>query len=107
MGQFDDSSAVSMTYLNKTDETKKTVIKTQEQFLIIDHSTTVGILLGGAECKILQDSGATKSFLSKQYYLKNKSLHGLPKFSLKVKVIQVGNGESVNIMFIIPIIIII
>ena len=40
--------------------------------------------------------------LSKQYYLRNKCLHGLPKFSSKAKVIQVGNGESVNILFIIP-----
>ena len=43
--------------------------------------------------------------MSKQYYLRNKSLHGLPNFSSKAKVIQVGNGESVNIMFSILIII--
>ena len=32
-------------------------------------------------------------------------MHGLHKFSLKTKVIQVGNGAGVNILFIIPIII--
>ena len=31
-------------------------------------------------------------------------MNGLPKFILKVNVIQVGNGESVNTLFIIPII---
>ena len=43
--------------------------------------------------------------MSKLYYLRNRSPHGLPKFSSKAKVIQVGNGDSVNILFIIPIII--
>ena len=40
--------------------------------------------------------------MSKLYYLRNKSLHGLPKFSLKGKFIQVGNAESINMLFIIP-----
>ena len=71
----------------------------------MDHSTTVGIFLDGTEYKILLDSVATKSFISKQYYLKNKSLHEFPKFSSKVKVTQGGDGESVNILFIILIII--
>ena len=53
---------------------------------------------------MLLDSGATKCFMSKQYYLRDKSLHGLPKFSSKAKVIQVGKGENVNILFIILII---
>ena len=84
---------------------KKTVIKAQEQFSIMDHSTTVGTLLDDTECTILLDSSATKSYISKQYSLRNKSLHGSLKFSSKVKVIHVGNGESVNILLIIPIII--
>ena len=49
------------------------------------------------------DSGSTKNIMSKQYYLRNTSLHGLPK--LNSKVIQVGNEISVTILFIIPIII--
>ena len=71
----------------------------------MDHSTTIATLLDGTECKLLLDNSATESFISKQYCLRNKSLHGLPKFSSKVKVIHVGNGESVNILFIIPVII--
>ena len=43
--------------------------------------------------------------MSKQYYLRNKSLHGLPKMSSKAKCVQVANGGSINILFIIPIII--
>ena len=40
--------------------------------------------------------------MSKNYYLKNKSL---PKFSCKGKGIQVRNGSNVNILFAIHIII--
>ena len=85
MSQCDESSAVSTIYLGKTDKTKKNIIKVQEQFSITDHYTTVGTLLDGTECKIHLDSGATKSFMSKQCYLRNKSLHGLPIFSSKAK----------------------
>ena len=40
--------------------------------------------------------------MSNQYYLRDKCLHRLPKLSTEAKVIQVGNGESVNILLIIP-----
>ena len=34
-----------------------------------------------------------------------KSLHSLPKFTLKIQRIQVGNGQYVSVLFIIPVII--
>ena len=43
--------------------------------------------------------------MSKSYYLHCKSLHSLPKFALKTHRIQVGNGQYVSILFVIPIII--
>ena len=51
------------------------------------------------------DTGASKSFMSKSYYLHCKSLHLLPKFASKTQRIQVGNGQYVSILFIIPIIV--
>ena len=69
VGQFDDSCAVSTTYLGKSDGTRKGVLKAHEQFSITDWSTTVGTLLDGTDCKILLDSCITKSFISKQYFL--------------------------------------
>ena len=65
---------------------KENIIKLQEQCSITDHPTTIGTLLDGTECKILLDSGASKSFMSKHYSLRNISLHGLPEFSTKTKV---------------------
>ena len=62
-------------------------------------------LLYGTECQILLDTGASKSFMSKSHYLCCKSLHPLPKFSSKMQRIQVGNGQFVSILFIIPVIV--
>ena len=62
--------------------------------LFADQSTTIGTLLDGIFYNILLDSGATRSFMSKQYDLRNKLLHCLSKFISKNKIIQVGNGTS-------------
>ena len=43
--------------------------------------------------------------MSKSYYLHCKSLHTLPKFASKTQRIQVGNGQYVSVLFVIPIII--
>ena len=51
------------------------------------------------------DTGVSKSSMSKSYYMCCKSLHSLPKFALKTQRIQVGNGQFVSVVFIIPVII--
>ena len=43
--------------------------------------------------------------MSKSHYLHCKSLHSLPKFASITQRIQVGNGQSGSVLFIIPIII--
>ena len=55
--------------------------------------------------KILLDMGASKSYMSKSYYLRCKSLHNLPKFASKTQRIQVGNGQYVGVLFVILVII--
>ena len=65
----------------------------------------MGKLLDGAECQILLDTGASKSFMSKSHYLCCKSLHSLPKFASKMQRIQVGNEQFVSVLFIIPVIV--
>ena len=56
------------------------------------------------ECQILLDTGATKSYMLKSYYLQCKTLHALPKFSSNMQRIQVGNGQYVSVLFVIPVI---
>ena len=57
------------------------------------------------ECQILLDTGATKLYMSKLYYLRCKTLHALPKFSSNTQRIQAGNGQYVSVLFVIPVII--
>ena len=69
----------------------------------------MGILLGKlldvTQCQLLLDTGASKSFMSKSFYMQCKSLHSLPKIMSKTQRIQVGNGQCVSGLFIIPVII--
>ena len=51
------------------------------------------------------DTGPSKSFMSKSHYLCCKSLHSLPKFASKTQIIQVGKGQLIRVLFIIPIIV--
>ena len=43
--------------------------------------------------------------MSKLYYLWCKTLHALPKFSSNTQRIQVGNGQYVSVLFVIPVIV--
>ena len=85
--------------------TRNTKIKAEERFPITGQGFALGKLLNGMECQILLDTGATKSYMSKSYYLRCKTLHALPKFSSNTQRIQVGNGQYVSVLFVIPVII--
>ena len=91
--KFDENSDVSTTYLGQTDMTRNTRIKAEERFPITGQGFASGKLLDGTECQILLDTGATKSYMSKSYYLRCKTLHALPKFSYNMQRIRVGNGQ--------------
>ena len=65
----------------------------------------VGEILDGTECQIPLDTGPSKSFMSKSYYLRCKSLHFFTKVAFKTQRIQVGNGQYVTVLFIMPIVI--
>ena len=53
--RFDENSDLSTAYIGRIDTTRA--------------SNTIGRLLGGTECKILLDTRASKSFMSKSNYL--------------------------------------
>ena len=56
-------------------------LKAEESFHISEHGYTLGRLLEGTECQLLLDTGASKSFMSKSFYMQCKLLHSLPKFT--------------------------
>ena len=103
--RFDENSDLSITYLGRSSMVRDHKMVAEERFLISEQGYTTGKLLDGTECQILLDTGASKSFMSKSYYLWCKSLHSLPKFVYKTQRIQVSNGQYVSVLFVIPIII--
>ena len=103
--RFDENVDLSTTYLSRIDMKREEVMKAEESFPISKQLFVMGKLMNGEECQILLDTGASKSYMSKSYYLKCKSLHKLPKFASKMQRIQVGNGQYVRVLFVIPVII--
>ena len=102
--RFDEGTDLSTTYLRQMDMTRDTEVKAQENFPITVHGYTKGKLLDGTKCDILVDTGMSKSYMSKPYFMRCKSLHSLPKFTSTRTRIQVGNGQYVGVLFIIPVI---
>ena len=103
--RLDENADLSTTYLGKSHMTEEDKLMIEEKFTITEQGYMVGKLLDGIECQILLHTGASKSFMSKSHYLHCKSLHSLPKFTSKTQRIQVGNGQYVSILYVIPIII--
>ena len=95
---------VCTTYLQRSDRSKSDKLKVEESFPISGHGYTSGKLLDGTECQLLLDTGASKLFMSKSFYMQCMSLPTLPKFASKTQRIQVGNGQFVSVLFIIPVI---
>ena len=90
--RFDKNSDLSTTYLGRVDKENQHKLKAEESFPISEHGYTSDRLLDGTECQLLLDTGGSKSFMSKSYYMQYKSLHSLPKFASRTQRIQVGNG---------------
>ena len=103
--KFNENSDLSMMYLGQMKMTRDTKLKAKERFPITGQGCASGKLLDGMECQILLDTGATKSYMSKSYYLKCKTTHTLPKFSSNTQRIQMGNRQYVSVLFVIPVII--
>ena len=104
--RFDENSDISTTYLGKIgQEESQDKLKAEESFPISESGYTLGRLLDGMKCQLLLDTGASKSFMSKSFYMHCKSLHIIPKFVASTQKIQVGNGQCISELFIIPVII--
>ena len=76
-------SEIVNAYFGKSDRSKNDKIKAEASFPISKQGYMLGKLLDGTECQILLDTGASKSFMSKSYYMHCKALHSSPKFASK------------------------
>ena len=100
--RFDENSDLSTTYLGRIGITRTSKVKAEQRFPISERVYKVGKLLDSTECQILLDTRSSKSFTSKSHYLWCKSLHLLPEFASKMQRIEVGNGQFVSVLFVIP-----
>ena len=96
--RFKENSDISTTYLGKI-ENNRDKLKAEESFPISENGYTLGRLLDGMKCQILLDTGMSKSFMSKSFYMQCNSLHTLPKFASTTQRIQVGNGQCVGAVY--------
>ena len=103
--KFDGNVELSITYLGKIGKRREDIMKAEESFPISEQGFVMGRILDGEECQILLDTGASKSYMSKSYYLMCKALHDLPKFASQMQRIQVGKGQYIGVLFVIPVII--
>ena len=102
---FDESSDTSTTYLGRTIVTRETKVKVEEKFPISGQGFMMGKLLDDTDCQILLDTGVSKSYMSEFIYLKCKTLQALPKFASKMQRIQIRNGQYMDVLFVIPVIV--
>ena len=92
--RFDENSDISTMYLGKIENREdQNKLKAEESFPILENGYTLGRLLDGTKCQLLLDTGVSKLFMSKSFYMRCKSLHTLPKFASTTQRIQVGNGQ--------------
>ena len=104
--RFNENSDISTTYLGKIENGgNKDKLKAEESFPISENGYTLGRLLDGTKCQLLLDTGMSKSFMSKSFYMQCKSLHTLPIFASTTHKIKVGNSQCVSVLFIIPVIV--
>ena len=73
--RFDENSDISTTYLGRIENMEdQDKLKAEESFPISENGYTLGRLLDGTKCQLLLDAGASKSFMSKSFYMQCKSL---------------------------------
>ena len=93
--RFDENSDLSTMYLGRVDKENQHRLKAEESFPILEHGYTSGRLLDGTECQLLLGTGASKSFMSKSFYMQFKSLCSLPKL---LQGLKEYNLETVNVI---------
>ena len=67
--RFEKNLDLGTTYLGRSDRAKSDKLKAEESFPIAEQGYTLGKLLDGTECELLLDTCASKSFMSKSYYM--------------------------------------
>ena len=67
--KFDENVDLSSTYLGRINVKREDIMKAEESFPILEQGFVMGKILNGEECQILLDTAASKSYMSKSYFL--------------------------------------
>ena len=67
--RFVEDTDLSTTYLAQVNMSRNTEVEDEESFPITARSYTRGKLLDGTDCEILIHTGASKSYMSKSYFM--------------------------------------
>ena len=68
--RFDENSDINTTYLGRIESKEsQDKLKAEESFPISENGYILGRLLDGTKCQLLLDTGASKSFMSKSFYM--------------------------------------
>ena len=67
--RFNEDTDLSTTYLGQVNMSRDTEIKAEESLPITARGYTRGELLDGTDCEILIDTGTSKSYMSKSYFM--------------------------------------
>ena len=100
--EYDDAVDVATTYLGQESIKLTDTFHPEQAFPIYPNCHTKGQFVGGGIIDILLDTGASKSYMSKAFYMRDTHLHKYPKFHSTIRNLQVGNGQLVTTLFIIP-----
>ena len=100
--EYDDAVDVTTTYLGYESIRITDIFRPVQVFPIHSNCHMWGQFVGGRMLDILLDTGVSKSYMSKGFYMRHPHLHKYPKFNSTVKNLQVGNGELVATLFVIP-----
>ena len=99
---YDETTDVSTTYIGPLRNDMKSTYQFELEYNFDAQLFTTGILPDGKEFRILIDTGATRSYLSKSFFDSNPYLHKFPQIKPRATRIYMGNGEWVPVLFIIP-----
>ena len=100
---FNECSEVTTTHLwRKEPESSSRTFRLEGEIPLPHNCVTEASLPDGTKMRILFDTGATRSFMSKNVYMRNRKLHTLPKFTSPCKAIMVGSGQCVSVLFFYP-----
>ena len=100
--EYDDAVDVTTTYLGHESIKITDTFRPEQAFPIYSNCHTWGQFVGGGMLDMLLDTGASKSYMSRGFYMRHPHLHKYLKFNSTVRNLQVGNGELVTTLFVIP-----